>query len=204
MFSMLVYMLLLNRGKILSFSKVMIMGIALIVVCGAVFVMLPSQVNVTVSARFVPSESETVDQFTSGRTQIWRNGIQIFMEAPIIGHGHHSFTPLLERKYFMHAAAHNKYLSILVNYGFVGLVIFLMVYLKLFQSVWEQLINSRDDWNKKLYMSYLAGFSGYLFSLLGINAGASRLPFWIYAAVICAYCKLDKQNKTNLSTLRKT
>jgi len=196
LFSMLIYFLLLYREKIVNLrSKIILLCMMLTVVSGVVFLILPSKVTDTVTTRFDPAQSEDLRELTSGRTLIWSCGLRLFMESPIFGHGNRAFLPLLEKKFSKRAVAHNQYLEHLVNYGILGLTILLMMFLKLLQYVWNQLQVTRDIWNKQLYISYIAGFSGYMFLLLSINMSYSKFPFWIYAALICTYVRLEMNEK---------
>lgn len=195
LFSMLIYFLLLYREKIVNLRKIILLCLMLTVVSGVVFLILPSKVTDAVTARFDPAQSESLHDLTSGRTLIWSCGLRLFMESPIFGHGNRAFLPLLEKKFSIRAVAHNQYLEHLVNYGILGLTILLMIFFRLFQYVWNQIHATRDIWNKQLYISYIAGFSGYIFSLLSINMSYSKFPFWIYAALICTYVRLEMNEK---------
>lgn len=197
--SMLIYFLLLYREKIVNLRKIILLCMMLTVVSGVVLLILPSRVTEAVIARFDPAQSESLHDLTSGRTLIWSCGLRLFMESPIFGHGNGAFLPLVEKKFSIRCVAHNQYLEHLVNYGIIGLSILLMIFFKLFQYVWNQIQATRDIWNKQLYISYIAGFCGYVFSLLSINSSASRYPFWIFAAIICKYIQLEMNSKKGFS-----
>ena len=199
LFSMLIYFLLLYREKIVNLRKIIFLCMMLTVVSSVVFLILPSKVTDAVTARFDPAQSEDLCELTSGRTLIWSCGLRLFMESPIFGHGNSSFLPLVEKKFSIRAVAHNQYLAYLVHYGILGLAILLMIYFILFQYVWNQIQATRDIWNKQLYISYIAGFCGYLFSLLSINGGVSCYPFWIYAAIMCKYIQLEMNKEKGSS-----
>ena len=199
LFSMLIYFLLLYREKIVNLRKIILLCMMLTVVSGVVFLILPPKVTDTVTARFDPTQSENLNELTSGRTRIWSCGLRLFMESPIFGHGNSSFLPLVEKKFSVRAVAHNQYLSYIVHYGILGLAILLMIYFILFQYVWNQIQATRNIWNKQLYISYIAGFCGYLFSLLSINGGISCYPFWIYVAIMCKYIQLEMNKKKGSS-----
>jgi len=177
LFSMLVYCFFLHRERILSLFKIMFFIIVLFLVGGAALVIMPSTLKEELGERFDLTEIESADQLTAGRTLIWRKGLLLFMESPVIGHGHHVFRTLLGEKYYVKAACHNQYLYYAVNYGIIGLVLLLMVYLKLFQYVWNRYRETRDAWKKQIYISFFAGFCGYLFSLMSINMTRSGYIF---------------------------
>jgi O-antigen ligase len=65
----------------------------------------------------------------------WEAAIDIIKESPIIGHGSGSEIELLKEKYFekklynsyLHELnAHNQYLSFLINFGLIGLIVYLL------------------------------------------------------------------------------
>jgi len=195
LFSMLIYFLLLYREKIVNLRKIILLCMMLTVVSGVVLLILPSKVTDAVTARFDPAQSEDLYELTSGRTIVWSCGLRLFMESPIFGHGNGAFLPLVEKKFSIRGVAHNQYLEHLVNYGIIGLTILLMIFFILFQYVWNQIQATTDIWNKQLYISYIAGYCGYLFSLLSINMSVSKYIFWLYAAVICTYVRLEMNEK---------
>jgi len=46
-----------------------------------------------------------------------------------------------------------------------------------------------------LYISYIAGFCGFVVGMFATNAGPSLVIFWIYTAVIYKYAQLDMDKK---------
>ena len=155
------------------------------------YAVVPSKVKRAVMERFDPQTSGDLYEYTSGRTKIWRCGLGLFMERPFFGHGRASFSPLIIERCKIRAVAHNQYLSHLVQYGLIGLAIFVALLVRVFQDVKNHFRTTLDPWRKKLYSCYLAGFLGYAFSMLGLNVYFSRYFFWMYTAVILKYCQLE-------------
>ena len=75
--------------------------------------------------------SETADEITEGnvsnRKQIWEAGLQAFREQPIIGIGIGSFSTAVEQVRGVGRPPHSVYIGTLVELGFIGLVLLLLV-----------------------------------------------------------------------------
>jgi O-antigen ligase len=68
------------------------------------------------------------DETLTGRTEIWAYLTPHVMQKPLLGHGFGGFwTEEIRAKTSSHA--HNGYLDIILNLGFVGIIIFFMLYL---------------------------------------------------------------------------
>ena len=72
--------------------------------------------------------STTVSNFTAGdlgeRVNIWRHGLNIFSDNPLLGTGIGTFNKGFEQYAGFVKSSHNVFLSILVEQGLVGLLIF--------------------------------------------------------------------------------
>jgi O-antigen ligase len=190
--SMIVYLLILEREKMIRIATVISVVLTLLVVGGISYVVVPPTVREGVSTKFDPSDSADLDDYTSGRIGLWDNGIKLFSESPIFGHGQQTYVPLSELRGFQIVGnSHNDYILHAVEYGSIGLVIFLMLFTKVFQHVWHHFNITTDSWSKYLYASYLAGFLGYVFSMLSVNIFAPRYLFWMYTAIIYKYSQLE-------------
>ena len=99
------------------------------------------------------------------------------------------------RGYRYYAAPHNEYLKHLAEHGLIGLIVFLLIFFKIFQNIWQSLETTTDPWGKQLYISYIAGFCGYMAGMFATNTGPSLYLFWIYTAVIYKYVQLDMDKK---------
>jgi len=194
--SMLVYLLILKRKKIMGLLPIIFLIITMIVVGATAFVVSPSSVKTVVIERFDPSTSEDVRSYTSGRTELWKNGWKLFIDSPLIGHGRHSFMILSQlRGYRYYGASHNEYLRALAEHGLIGLIVFLLIFFKIFQNIWQSLETTTTPWKNQLYISYIAGFCGFVVGMFATNMGPAMYLFWIYTAVIYKYAQLDMDKK---------
>jgi O-antigen ligase len=160
---------------------------------GLAFVASPPSLKQEIIERFDPSKAEDMQDYSSGRLGIWRRGVALFLESPIFGHGQNSFVELSQLQNIGKVfTMHNDYLNCLVEFGIVGLILFLLVFYKIFQNMWQSLNTTASPWEKRLYISYIAGFCGYLTGMFFTNMGPARDLFWIYTAIVYKYSHLDK------------
>jgi len=195
LFGTAAYLLIVNRQKMIKLRAIMSVAATVLVMGITAYVVVPSNVKQVLSQKFDPAGSEDLDDYTSGRTKIWHNGLLLFIDSPIFGHGQNTFVPLMEKRFLIGANSHNDYLLYLVHYGIIGLAIFLMIFTKICQHVWYHLKATTNPWSKQLYISYIAGFLGYAFSMLSVNVFSPRYIFWIYTAVIYKYAQLETSKR---------
>ena len=190
--SMIVYLFILKREKMIRITTIISMVLTLLVVGGISYVAVPSNVREGITVKFDPSGSDDLADYTSGRIDLAGNGIKLFSESPIFGHGQQAFVPLSKLRGFPKIGnSHNDYILHAVHYGIIGLIIFLVLFTKVPRHVWHHLNTTTDSWSKYLYASYLAGFLGYAFSMLSVNMFAPRYLFWMYTAIIYRYSQLE-------------
>ena len=91
--SMLVYLLILKREKIMGLLPIIFLIIMMVAVGAIAYVVSPPSVKTVVTERFDPSTAETEDiyKLSSGRLFLWENGLKLFIERPVLGHGQDSF-----------------------------------------------------------------------------------------------------------------
>ena len=192
LFSMVAYLLILKRKKIMGMRPIVFLIIAMIVVSTTAFVVSPSSLKSTVSERFNPSTSEDLDDYTSGRIELWKNGWKLFVDSPLIGHGRNSYMILSQlRGYPFCGAPHNQYLRYLAEHGLIGLIAFILIFLKIFKNILQSMETTTNPWRKQLYINYIAGLCGYMVGMFATNAGPSLFIFWIYTAVIYKHSQLE-------------
>jgi O-antigen ligase len=88
---------------------------------------------ISAAAFFVPATSwerlsgipnELLEGDLSGRTSIWAAGLEVFREHPFLGVGAGAYLPSVRHILVVPNVAHNTFLSVLVELGTIGLVIF--------------------------------------------------------------------------------
>lgn len=133
--------------------------------------------------------SETDELVSSGnfseRGDIWSSGIQAFSnENIILGVGYSNFSTMLNQHFGWQMASHNTYLSYLVDLGFVGLILFLVIISKML-LITRSISKSKGD----LYIyAYIIPFLVVMFVL------ETEYKRWIFilGVLLEAYMRLHK------------
>lgn len=115
----------------------------------------------------------------------WPRALRAFAKNPLLGTGYSSIT----------LATDNDYLRALGEAGLVGAVSFLLIFIKIWESVVRGIKTSKKDWN----FVYLVGFAGSLIGIL-INATfidvfeASKIAiiFWTLAGIAVGVAEREK------------
>ena len=199
---MIVFGILLKRNRILSVNKITLLAIGMMVICIFSFIVAPDNVKVIVLEKFVPNNSEDFNKYTSGRYKTWENGLKLFMDSPIIGHGQNTYAILNQKKDWKgkwHAIdAHNEYLKHLVEYGIIGLFVFCLIFIAILKKIQASIRNTNNPWQRQLYISYVAGLCGYMCGIFATNTGPSLYLFWIYTAIVYKYAFFEEVNNEKL------
>ncbi|WP_136810700.1 O-antigen ligase family protein [Desulfosediminicola flagellatus] len=137
---MLIFLLLILFSVIqrLSFKKIVAAVVIAVALLSAAFIYsdnLSSRTQLALSEiqNYQPGKSRSS---LGMRFDWWQNSVELIQEAPIFGHGAGSFTQLQKRliankKTMPTDNPHNEYLFISVQFGYVGLVMFLSLLLAL-------------------------------------------------------------------------
>ena len=109
------------------------MGIALLALSGALTV---AYVPDAIAKRLSSTGASVEDMNLGGRFEIWTAGIKAFGHAPLTGYGAGGFknaaAPYLRGE---PRVAHNSYLSVLVEEGLIGLILYLLMFVAVFLEV---------------------------------------------------------------------
>jgi O-antigen ligase len=109
------------------------LAVALLAISGGLAVAFVPQ---TLVSRLSTTTSEVEDLSLGGRFRIWKAGINAFVQRPLIGYGSGSFkTALMPQLGSTAQVAHNSYLSVLVEEGFIGLLLYLTMFIAVFLSL---------------------------------------------------------------------
>jgi len=91
------------------------------------------------------TKGQTVDQFDAARGIIWRKGIESWQDNPFVGIGIGAYSGVVTGSPYQRGhVAHNTFLSILVNTGIIGFVIFLWILLLLGRNAYRY--GGRERW----------------------------------------------------------
>ena len=109
------------------------MAIVLLGVGGALAVAYTPE---TLIQRMATTSAELQGGHVGGRGKIWAAGLEAFIHKPVVGYGTAGFINAVYPYLGMDAkVAHNSFLSVLVEQGIVGLVLYLMMLLATFLAV---------------------------------------------------------------------
>jgi O-antigen ligase len=111
----------------------LVMAIALLTISGGLAV---AYVPKSIVSRLSTTSTEVEDLSLGGRFRIWKAGIHAFAERPFIGYGSGSFkVAVLPELGYATQVAHNSYLSVLVEEGFIGLLLYLTMFIAVFLAL---------------------------------------------------------------------
>lgn len=150
-----VWLLFAVAGLLLSFSRgaYLALGAVAIVMCIAnirrlvpILTVLASVVMLipdTVYMRLT-SLGDAADNSILERFELWGIAMQLFLEAPLFGHGIGVSTTFeaLQNAGYYNAHMHNLFLQILVEGGVLGLLLLLFILWKLFRTGFELIIHA--------------------------------------------------------------
>ena len=187
-----VYSVYLYRRKILTTGVILVSigAIGLIVFAG--FFLAPDRVREKTVSRVEGEEASDLNEYSSGRIDIWTNGFHLFFQRPFIGHGLNAFPSLNRQVFGLKYGAHSEYLTYLVDHGGFGFLTYLAIRVSIFFYVSGHLQRTRDDFGRLLLLSYLCGFVGYTVGILTVRVFNIHLVFWIYTGVVYAYCRMEE------------
>lgn len=116
----------LTPGRLMAAVTVLMLSGSLAVIY------VPDQVK----ARLATTRSEVEDVRFGGRFKLWKAGMNAFMDRPITGHGVASFKQTITPQLGMAAqVAHNSYISVLVEEGLVGFILYTAMFIAAFLAV---------------------------------------------------------------------
>lgn len=151
--------------------------------------------------------SEGSDKSARSRIVIVKAQIEMFKEAPLLGHGHKGtllLSPIFIPPEFLtrlgpdqHAgrASHNYFLSLLVDHGLVGAsIIFLIIYrcLSPLRSLSRARLEGREDDIRILLMGLMMGLLCLMIAGMSSDHKNSETSIWFFALIPFFLAKLKK------------
>jgi putative inorganic carbon (HCO3(-)) transporter len=103
----------------------------------------------------------------SDRTEIWQEAVRLSLRAPLLGNGVNGFAvygkPVLgvppNQYVFTNSHAHNLFLEIAVDVGWIGLLAFLGIVVIALRATWQSYRQSANTLSHTLAMGILAAFA---------------------------------------------
>jgi O-antigen ligase len=100
-----------------------------VVMLGAAGVLAVAYVPETLIERLATTGTEVEGGSFGGRGKLWRAGLAVFPEHPVFGHGTGSYKSAITPRLGPAAqVAHNSYLSVLVEQGIVGFLLYMAMF----------------------------------------------------------------------------
>ena len=140
--------------------------------------------------------AETRTELAGGvRTQILRDGIQMFKQKPILGYGLGTFPDVYPqfRSFYSELwinEAHNDYLQLLIETGMLGFAIMLWFLWTMYSNALKKLPNWPDNLNGTLALIAVMGCTGILihsFADFNLHIPANAAIFY----VLCNLCAME-------------
>jgi O-antigen ligase len=128
---------------------------------------------------------------SSGRLQFWQTTLLMIRDYPFLGVGLDAFGVAYTRYdtmngYFRIEQAHNEYLQVLAEAGFIGLILVLVFIFLLFRQGWQVFSTTRDRFRSGVSIGALAGCFGVIihsFFDFPLRTPSNLLMFLILAAL---------------------
>ena len=107
-----------------------------VMMLGAAGILAVTYVPETVIERLATTQTEVQGGRFGGRGKLWRAGLAVYPEHPVFGHGTGSFKSAITPKLGPAAqVAHNSYISVLVEQGIVGFLLYMSMFAAVVVSV---------------------------------------------------------------------
>jgi exopolysaccharide production protein ExoQ len=145
--SFLIFLFWAKKWSTVPGPKALIVLTALIIIYGTVTPMLGELSLLDVSSMLGREENLT------GRTAVWKELVPVAMESPILGYGFGGFWSSTAREEYQISGAHNGYLDLILELGFVGLLLYTMFVVSNARKA-QRLMTQDFDWGT-LWMCYL-------------------------------------------------
>jgi O-antigen ligase len=163
----------LSRGKLVT-------GIALLGISGALAIAyLPK----TVMERLSTTRTEVEGGTLGGRVRIWKAGLQAFVEQPVTGRGVGAFPIVVRPILGAEKAGHNSFLTVLVEQGIVGF----LLYLTMFVAVFHAALNLPPLERRFALVLFAALF----IAMIPVPWEDSKQAWFILAAILGLACARD-------------
>jgi O-antigen ligase len=171
-------------------------GLIVITVSLIAILILEKYVDISIIQNIINNRIQNgIDTGGSGRKEIWIDGIKLFKEKPILGYGIGTFPYVFQRKYipdgnFLRGefrAPHNIYLSILVEFGLIGLIVIVLIFIYYLLKIKNIYMKNSFDLKEFFYLNLMS------YSAIGFFLDILYRKYFWYIFIILIYIK--KRNK---------
>jgi O-antigen ligase len=170
----------------------------LIILVSVSFIALPSWLGQRTTARVEVKEGADLNQYSSGRLDIWKSSFSFFLKQPLFGLGLNGYHDKIEEITGSSSNSHNNYLQYLADHGIIGFVFFVFLILALLRSSLKGLRETKDDFGIILFSGFFAGMVGLSVAIFFVVLLHLWSLIMVYCAVTIRYAQLDSDEKTDL------
>jgi putative inorganic carbon (hco3(-)) transporter len=139
----------------------------------------------------------------SGRIHFWESAVFLIKKNPVFGSGLNTYTLMLRRFSLPYWYAHNSYLQIAAECGFIGLACFLWMLFVLVKNGMGAVKSIQDPWLNALVTGSLGAVVGFIVdSFLDNSLFEVQLVvlFWTMVALTVAAMNLSSKNASLWAT----
>lgn len=126
----------------------------------------------------------------NGRAEIWKNGINLLFKNPVFGIGlnnvNYKLSQLNYKLVDINGSLHNSYLEFAVSFGFIGVIIILLLFLSVIDNCARYLNKCKED---EQFTSAIV-IMAFLCSILIMGFADSSLLFSMYPTSVMLCCML--------------
>lgn len=159
----------------------------IVLICMVIFVGPPAVVKVVPPAtlkRLGTVVKELKGGSMSNRRKIWDAGLRYFNNSPFLGAGFNCYKEVVYQYLGYKIVAHNTFLSVMVELGIPGLILFLIMLGSNFVSIMKQKFVKRMMW-LAIYMAWGLGVSSLTWETIKAT--------WFVFGFCCASCNSDER-----------
>lgn len=111
----------------------LVMTIGLLLISGGLAVVYVPE---KIVQRLATTSTEVEDLSLGGRFRLWKAGMKAFADAPLMGYGTGGFIRAISPQLGTGSqVAHNSFISVLVEEGLIGLILYLLMFLAAYRAV---------------------------------------------------------------------
>ena len=153
-------------------------ALVLLVLISAVLYLLPQIQSLRSFQRFGTIGTELASGDLNRRTLLWQEGLATFAEHPLLGVGSNMYRSVDS----LDKVAHNSYISVLVELGLVGFVLFGAILVIVFSQAWVQ-----PRWDSWFWLTVLLVWGIGSFTL----TWEYRKTTWLFLSFVIASAALN-------------
>ncbi|KPK24966.1 MAG: hypothetical protein AMJ70_00305 [Dehalococcoidia bacterium SG8_51_3] len=162
-----------------------------VLLTSSILILLPQVQTLRSFQRFSTTATELAEGSLNQRTFLWRDGLDSFEENPLFGVGSNMYRSVNS----LGKVAHNSYLSVLVESGLVGFILFGVILTMVVLQAWSQ-----PKWDRRFWLTVLLVWA----------IGASTLTWehrkttWLFFSFVIASAALASHQVETSPLLQRT